>query len=428
VNNVGTSRLSEIALIAMLIGSLGLAETYAGDWPQILGPNRNGQADGEKLSESWPQGGPKQLWKKPVGQGYAGPAVAANRVIMFHRINESERIEALDAKTGDQIWQIDFKAEYGGGINSDTGPRCVPIIDSQRDRVFVYGAAGDVHCVSFSKGAKIWSRSVRSDYRADDGYFGAGSTPVVAGDNLLINVGGDRADAGIVALSVDTGKTVWKATNEQASYSSPVIARIDGKPSVVFVTRMNAVCLEPTDGSILFRFPFGQRGPTVNAASPLVIADTLFLTASYGIGAKLVRMRGKKTETVWDNDEVMSSQYVTPVHHAGYLYGIDGREDIGVASLRCIDAKSGNVKWSEDRFGIAHVILANDKLLVVKVESGEEQLILAKASPDRFQKLASARILSDGVARALPSLSNGRLFVRSNSGAGGELKCIEVGQ
>ena len=429
MSDPGFSKLSAAAFIAVLLTSWATLETRAGDWPQILGPNRDGHADGEMLADSWPKSGPRTLWKNPVGEGFAGPAVAAGRVIMFHRVNGSERIEALNTKTGEQIWQTDYEAEYGGGINSDTGPRCVPVIDAKRDRVFVYGAAGDVHCVSFSKGTKIWSRTVRSDYRADDGYFGAGSTPIVAGDKLLINVGGDRAGAGIVALSVDTGKTVWKVAKEQASYSSPTMTTIDGKSSVIFVTRMNAVCIDPANGSIRFQFPFGQRGPTVNAATPLVIADTMFLTASYGIGAKLIRLRGGKTETIWDKDDVMSSQYVTPVHRDGYLYGIDGREDIGQASLRCIEAKSGSVKWSVDRFGVAHVILADDKLLAVRVDGQDEQLVLAKASPDRFQKLASARAFDDGeVSRALPALSEGRLFIRCNSGGLGELKCIFVGR
>jgi outer membrane protein assembly factor BamB len=408
-----------LALTA-LIGLIALGDarpTSAGDWPQILGPHRNGQADDEKLPEAWPKGGPKTLWTYDVGSGFAGPAVVGQRVILFHRVGDAERIEAISTTTGKSLWKADFAASYRGTINPDDGPRCVPVIHG--DAVYVYGAAGDVHSVELASGKKRWSRAALADYGAPEGYFGAGSTPIVAGDALLVNVGG-RAGSGIVAFNLADGKTRWKASDEQASYSSPTLVDVGGRPHVVFVTRLNALVVNPANGEILSSIPFGQRGPTVNAATPLVFNDRLFLTASYSIGARLLDVKPDELAEVWSSDEVLSSQYNTPVMRDGKLYGIHGREDIGEAELRCVDLAAQRVHWSEKDFGVAHLILAGDKLLLARING---ELVLARASPEKFTALGRAKIC-DGMMRAIPALSNGRCYVRDER----VLKCVEVGK
>ena len=417
--------IQTLALVLVLLAMVaGRRSAAAGDWPQILGPQRNGAAEGETLADSWPAGGPKLGWSYALGSGYAGPAVVGGRVVVFHRRGDVERIEALDAKTGNRLWRADFEAGYGGGVNSDTGPRCVPLIF--KDRVVVFGAAGDLHCVALADGKKLWSRSLFADYGGSEGYFGAGSTPIAVGDRVLVNVGG-RNDAGLAAFSLADGKTLWKGTSESASYSSPVAANFGGRQHVIFVTRLNAVSVDPADGSERFRFPFGARGPTVNAASPLVFDDYLFVSASYGVGARLSKVGNSGAEKVWANDDVMSSQYTTCVYRDGFLYGVDGREDIGSASLRSIEAKTGKVRWQRDGFGVAHAILAGDKLLLVKSDA---EIVLAEATPDAYRQLAVAAPFAGSAVttRALPALSQGRLYVRSSSGSGGQLKCLFVGK
>jgi outer membrane protein assembly factor BamB len=416
------------AAVALLIAGMQLAclqAAKAGDWPQILGPHRNGAAEGETLATKWPADGPARLWQVQLGSGYAGPAVKGDRVVVFHRVGDVERIEAFDAGSGRSLWRADFEALYRGGINPDTGPRCVPVIHN--DRVIAFGAAGDLHCVTLADGMKLWSRSALEDFRGDEGYFGAGSTPIVIGDNVLVNIGG-RNGAGLVAFSLKDGATLWKKTDEDASYSSPTYAEINGKPHAIFVTRLSAISVDPASGHVQFQFPFGKRGPTVNAATPLVFdKNLLFVTASYGVGAKLARIKADGAETVWANDEVMSSQYTTCVYREGYLYGVDGREDIGVGVLRCIDAKTGEVQWSVEGFGLAHAILVGDKLLLTK---NDGTLVLAEASPRGFRELASASLFPDqrgAVVRAIPALSGGRLFVRANTGGASILRVFAVG-
>src|SRR5262249_12570199 len=154
--------------------------------------------------------------------------------------------------------------------SSDDGPRCTPVIHG--DSVFLLGPGGELACVAFETGKQIWHRQVYQEFKAPDGYFGAGSSPIVESEKLLLNVGG-AGGAGLVAFSLTDGKTLWKATDEAASYSSPVATTIEGVRHLIFVTRLNVVSVDPANGEVRFRFPFGARGPTVNAANPLVLGD-----------------------------------------------------------------------------------------------------------------------------------------------------------
>jgi outer membrane protein assembly factor BamB len=352
-----------------------------------------------------------------VGSGFSGLAVVGNRGVLFHRVGNLLTAEALDTATGKSQWKVTFETNYRGSISPDDGPRCVPIVEG--GRVYLMGPGGELACVTLADGKKVWSRQVYQEFGAPEGYFGAGSSPILEGDKLLLNVGG-RDGAGLVAFSAADGKTVWKATDEAASYSSPTAATIDGTRHVVFVTRLNVVSVDPGQGSVRFQFPFGARGPTVNAANPLILGDHVFVSASYGVGAQWAKIGPRRATTVWESDDVMSSQYTTCVEKDGVLYGIDGRQDLGVARLRAFDPTTGKIHWTEEDFGTGNLILAGDKLLIMKTDG---QLVLAKASSERYQPLATAQLL-DTTVQALPALSDGLLFARDTK----TLKCVLVGK
>jgi outer membrane protein assembly factor BamB len=411
-------RLAGMLIFALFFGNFEKSTTWAGDWPQILGPTRNGKAEGEKLPAMLPKE-PKIAWRAKAGSGYAGPVVVEKKVILFHRVKKQELVESLDALTGQRQWKAGFEARYRGGIDSDLGPRCVPLVSE--GKVFVMGAAGDMHCVTLADGKILWSRELYVDYDGDEGYFGAGSTPILVGGKLVVNVGGK--EAGLVALDPATGKTLWKGTSEVGSYSAPTLAKIGGKEQAIFITRLSCVAYDPSTDEAKVLFPFGKRGPTVNAATPLVFDNRLFVTASYNIGAELRSLEGTKVAEIWGNDNALSSQYTTAVEHKGYLYGIHGREDTGEGHLRCVEAATGKVTWSADNFGIAHAILAEDKILLVGVEG---KLTLIAADPKKFRSLGSAEFIA-GKTRPLPALSGGKLYVKTNQGDASELVCVEVG-
>ena len=233
----------------------------------------------------------------------------------------------------------------------------------------------------------------------------------------LLNIGGANG-AGIVAFDKTSGKLLWKSTDDGASYSSPVAATLNGRRYAFFFTRRGLVALDPSNGREFFDFPWRPRiRASVSAATPLVIDDLVFLSASYQTGAVLLRVKEDHVEKVWSADEVLSNHYATSVHHEGFLYGFDGRQEAG-PNLRCVELKTGKVRWSEDGFGAGTVTLAGRRLLVLR-ENGE--LILTPASPDGFKPVARAQILPQGV-RAYPALAGGRLYARSKD----TLVCVDL--
>lgn len=416
-----------IALCATLACFAVVAgDTRAGDWPQILGPNRNGVAEGESIVDRFPAGGPQTVWQRSVGSGYAGIAVADGIAVLFHRLRDKEIVEAMDAATGDVKWTAEFDAKYRPSFIDDSGPRAVPVIHNSR--VYVYGAQGGLHCLELQSGKTVWSRKAfdelgpKRPFRGEppEGYFGIGSCPLVEGNLLLVNVGGDSKQAGIVAFALADGKTVWTATDERASYSSPVAATIDGVRHVFFATRLNALSIDPKTGDTRFSLPFGEPGPKVTGANPLVIDGHLLLTASYGVGAVYAKIESNRADIQWTSDNTLSSQYTTSIVENGAVYGVHGRQDMGRAALRCIDPVTQKVLWSEDGFGYATLIKADGKLLVMKTDG---ELVLVQLSPQSYRELDRAQLLN-GTARALPALSNGSLFVRDER----TLRCVQLGR
>ena len=393
--------------MAIVVCSSILAGAAAFDWPQFLGPDRNGTYGGPPLSETWGTSGPKVVWRKQVGQGFAGPVVVQGHVLLFHRVGKEEVLESLDAKTGMSTWRYGYPTTYRDDFGFDEGPRAVPVVAN--GVVYTFGAQGQLHAVDLAKGTRIWSDDTMKRFNVPKAFFGAGGSPLVEGGRVIANIGGDGA--GVVAFDAKNGNLLWKATEDDASYSSGVAATIGGKRTAVFLTRDNLLGLDPATGAIQFQRRWRARiAASVNAATPLVIGDLIFVSAEYGPGAGVLRVEGSKLIDVWTSDDTLSNHYATSVYRDGYLYGYHGRQEYG-PSFRAVEFKTGTVKWSEDQFRAGSVLLAGDKLLIIR-EAGE--MILATASPQAFRPIARAQILN-GVVRPYPALADGFLYVRNEN-------------
>jgi outer membrane protein assembly factor BamB len=387
------------------------------DWPQFLGPNRDGVYPGDDVTGSFPAGGPPVVWKKNVGAGFSNPVVANGRLILFHRQGGKEVVEALDAATGKPIWKFDYSTSYRDDFGFDEGPRAAPVVAG--GQVYTFGAEGMLHCLQFAGGGKIWSLDTHREFGVNKGFFGAAGAPLVEGTRIFLNVGG-KSGAGLVALDKDTGRLMWKASNDEASYSSPIIATFGGKPHLLALTRAGLLGADPASGEIYFQFPWRARSQaSVNAATPLVIGDLIFLSASYGTGAAVLRVNGSQLEKLWSGDDSLTNHYSTSVHYDGNLYGYHGRQEYG-QSFRAVELRTGKVRWSEDGFGAGTVTLAGNRLLLMR-ENGE--LVIARAAPERFEPLSRAQILP-GTVRAYPAIANGLLYVRN----GNTLVCLRLGK
>jgi outer membrane protein assembly factor BamB len=404
----------ECAWLAAAVLAVTTVHGAATDWPQFLGPTRNGAYAGPPLADAWGASGPKVLWRKQVGQGFAGPAVVGNRVILFHRVGSEEVLESLDAANGNSIWRYAYRTTYRDDFGFDEGPRAVPVVAD--GVIYTFGAEGQLHAVDFAKGTRLWSEDTMKRFAVPKGFFGAAGSPLVDGTRVIANIGGEKA--GIVAFEAKTGKVLWTATDDDASYSSGVGAVIGGRRSAVFLTRDSLVGLDPESGAVQFQRRWRARlAASVNAATPLVVGDQIFVSAQYGPGAGVLRVNGSQLVDVWASDDVLSNHYATSVFYNGHLYGFHGRQEFG-PSFRAVEFQTGMVKWSQEQFRAGSVLLAGDRLVITR-EGGE--LILAAASPQSFRPVARAQILQ-GVVRPYPALADGLLYVRNEN----TLLCLDL--
>jgi hypothetical protein len=406
-----------IFLVAVCFSVVCLSTSaLAQAWPQILGIHRDGSAPSlEGLSTKWPAA-IAPTWQARIGSGYGGAAISGDRVFVLHRLENQEFVEALERSTGQTLWRTAWNTDYRSSINPDNGPRCVPVIAGER--VLGYGAAGDLACVDLASGKLLWHRPLRAEFDADDGYFGAGSTPLVVGDIVLVCLGG--AKGGIVAIDLPSGNTRWTATDYDASYASPIAVT---PHTALVVTRLKTVLIELSNGSILSEIDFGSRGPTVNAATPLRIgSEQILLTASYGVGATLLNVANGRLTPEFRGSTCLSSQYNTPVMTSAHLIGIDGREDVGLASLQAVDLSQERIIWKQPDFGTAHLLASPSRVLTLTLD-GKLQLIDGRA--DKFMPLASTQ-LPAGTYRALPALAGNQLVVRDTDQSNGSSRLITI--
>jgi outer membrane protein assembly factor BamB len=397
--------------------TVSVVSAQATDWPQLLGPNRDGSYPGGDLASTWPADGPRVLWQRTVGQGFSGPAVVGNKVLVFHRLGDKETVDCLDKAHGAPLWHFAYATAYRDDFGFDEGPRATPTVAA--GKVYTLGAEGALYCLDLQTGRKVWGLPVDTSLHPPKGFFGVATSPLVVGDKVLVNLGAG-AGSGIVAFQADTGDLVWKATDDEASYSSPISARINGEVQALFFTRAGLVVLAPDTGKVHGTLAWRSRShASVNAATPLVVDDLIFLSASYETGAVLLKASGAKFDRVWASDDVLSNHYATSVFHDGFLYGYHGRQEFG-PSLRCVELRTGKVRWSQDHFGAGTILVAGDKLVVLR-ENGELQLLAA--SEKAYHALTQAQVLGSGV-RAYPAVADGCLLARDKT----KLICLDLRQ
>ena len=375
------------------------------DWPQFRGPSRDGVVPGQESLPEFPAGGPRLIWEHAVGSGFSAPAVAGGRLLLFHRKGGLEVVEALQAADGERIWEFSYETTYKDDFGFENGPRATPVIAN--GRVFTFGAAGVLHCLDLETGAKRWRVDTHAEFGVRKGFFGAASTPLVLDGRVIANIGGEDG-AGIVAFDAESGATVWTATDHEASYSSPVAARIDGGLLAIFFTREGLVALAPDTGRVAYERRWRSRShASVNAAAPVVLGDIVFLSASYGTGAAAMRLRNGQIEVLWSGEDTIDNHYSSCVRSGSTLFGFHGRQEYG-QSFRAADLVSGEVLWSSDRLPAGSVLRVGNRLLLL-LENGE--LLLAAASREKFEVLSRAQILGRET-RAFPAVANGLLFAR----------------
>ena len=273
------------------------------DWPQFLGPRRNGTSPTILTANALRN--PRQLWKKDVGAGFSAPVVSGGKLILFHRVDNKETVDCLNAATGERVWTFDYPTSYRDDFGFDEGPRGTPAVSE--GRVYTFGAEGVLHAIDLATGKKIWRVDTHTKFGVRKGFFGAAASPLVEGAAVYVNVGGPNG-AGLVAFNKSDGKVLWTATNDDAGYSSPIAATLNGAPAILCFTRAGLVAADPATGKVRFQFPWRSRSAaSVNAAVPIVSGDTVFLSASYNTGAVLLNVAGNQPKPIWSSDDALST-------------------------------------------------------------------------------------------------------------------------
>ncbi len=405
------------AFIAGIIAAVLLHPcAHAQDWPQLLGPTRDGvYRDKVRIVDAFPAAGPAVVWKVKAGEGFSSPVISDNKLILFHRLRDRMMLEAFDPATGKPLWSVHYETTYTDSMRRGDGPRATPAISD--GKVVAFGPDGILWCVQLADGKTLWQIDTRRLYQSPDGFFGRACSPLIEGGLVLLNIGGPGH--GIGAFDLKTGKLAWHATGDEAGYASPVAATIAGTRHAFFLTRTGLIAADPKTGTIHFQHRFRSRQhASVNAVMPLVVDDMIMLTASYETGATVLKVTGKKHETLWAADDALSSQYANIVHHQGHIYGFDGRNDFGDTRLRCIELATGKVKWTHPDRAAGPILLADGKLIVL-METGEIELLEANAKA--YTLLAKAKPLA-GPVRSNPALVNGMLYVKDDA----QLLCIDL--
>lgn len=405
MRNFAYSFTGGLALISGLMFSTSLP-LAADDWAQWRGPNRDGISAEKGLPASWPAAGPKQLWEAPVGIGLSSASVSQGHVYIMGNTADKDSIFCFDEATGKLLWKHEY-ASIAKDPNGYPGTRCTPTVDG--DKVYAVDRHGQFFCLNTKDGKVVWSKDFAKDYGSTEPKWGFSGSALIQKNWVLMEVGGPGAS--VVAWDKATGKEVWKSGDDPAAYSSLIVFTLGGETCLAQFPKDNFVARKLKDGKELWRTPWKtQYG--VNAATPIIQGDELFLSSGYNFGCALLKMTPAGATDVWRNKN-MRNHVATCVLWAGHLYGFD------MDALKCLDWKTGDVKWETKAYGKGSLILADGKLILFGQQG---KLGMAEASPAGFKELASAQVLSGKDTWAHPALANGKLFLR----AGEKLACFQL--
>jgi len=397
-----------LALIAMFIA----LPAFAADWPQFLGPNRD-SASTEKVS-AWTED-PKVLWKAPLGESHSSPVVVNGVVYAFFKPKgkDADALTAFDAKSGEKLWDQHYdRAKFTPPFGA--GPRGTPCVED--NRIYTVGSTGILACWNGTSGNVEWKVDTLKEFNGKNLLFGVSTSPTVIGDLVIVMVG--AKGAGIVAFNKTSGKVVWKTTDDPASYATPLPIGQGEKQQLVFLTGSHLRSLSPT-GKELWAVPFKDR-LNESSTTPVQVGD-MIVASSVTAGSLAVTPGEGEPKQVWKDDK-LTCYFSTPVVSGDDLYMINGVPSLTNASitLRCVEAKTGKVRWSKEKIGKYHaaIIKVADGNLLMLDDTGN--LILIKPNAKEYTELARSKVC--GETWAHPALSDGRLFVRDDK----ELIALDV--
>jgi outer membrane protein assembly factor BamB len=425
--------MREKTILAIIVGLSVAGQVFADDWPQWRGPNRDGvwreKGIVQKLDNL------KVRWRAEVANGYCGPTVAEGRVYVTDRLTrpaQVERVHCFDAASGSAIWSHSYECRYGK-VGYPDGPRASVTIDA--GRAYSLGTLGHLFCFDAAKGDVLWKKDLKTEYEIKIPIWGIAAAPLVEGDLLILHIGGENAC--LVALDTVTGAEKWRALDERASYSAPIIIEQASQRVLVCWTGDSVSGLDPMTGKLHWRHPFTPTRMVIGIATPVLHDDYVFVSSFYD-GSLLLKMDPDElaVEKVWrrigKSERETDSLHCcisTPVIEGSHIYGVDSHGE-----LRCLDLHTGDRIWEnleavpKARWSNIHMVRNEDKIWMFN-ERGE--LIISKLLPDGYHEISRAKIIEPtegqlgrrgGVCWSHPAFADKHIYVRNDS----ELLCIDL--
>jgi outer membrane protein assembly factor BamB len=382
------------------------------DYPQFLGRDRNGVAHGVRLARDWQTRPPKELWRKSIGLGWSSFAVASDYAVTQEQREDKELVVCYELKTGKVRWTHEHEVRLQDKQGGD-GPRATPTL--VEGRVYTLGGTGVLDCIDGATGKNLWTRDTLADYNLTNLIWGKSCSPLVVEDKVIVTGGREKNDS-LLAYDRKTGEPLWHVGDDDASYSSPVLATFDGQKQILSVNAHSVTGHDPRDGKVLWRFPW--PGDMAKASQPVPLpGNRIFLSAGYKVGCVLLQItRGSdgqwSAETVWVGRNKMATQFSNVVIAHDCAFGLDCRE------LACIDLATGERKWKGKTYNFGQIMLVGD-VIVVQAEDG--YVALVEANPNEFKELARLPALHDKTWNN-PVLSGPYLLLRNDK----EVVCYQV--
>ena len=401
-------------LAAILVSRSGWL--FAADWPQFLGPTRNGLSGEQGLVDSFPAEGPRVLWRIPGGVGMSGVAVSQGTACTLVQKDGRQWALAVDAATGQTRWQTSLAPAYENAMGD--GPRATPAIDG--DFVFTFTGEGVLSALKLSDGSVVWSHNVPRELGGQPAEYGMACSPLVQGGLVIVTAGAPQAT--VAAYDAKSGELRWKAGEKDAAgYSSPAVLTIQGRPQLVVCTGAAAIGLDPADGRALWRYPW-KTDFNCNIATPLEINGRVFISSGENHGSALLKIDPQGgAEAVWTSlgsGSTLRNEWQTSLLIDGVLYGFDNVGSAGpVTHYTCIDPATAQRVWQQPRFGKGNAIAADGKIWATTMNG---ELVLLRATREGYRELGRAELLE--TTRQSPSLADGRLYVRDDR----DVVCVDV--
>jgi outer membrane protein assembly factor BamB len=368
------------------------------DWPQWRGPNRDGRSVEKGLLKDWPAGGPPLAWQTSgAGEGYSSFAVAGGRVYTLGARAGSEYTFAFDAQTGKKLWE----APNGRRFQNDrgSGPRGTPTVEG--DRLYSFGASGDLSVIEAASGKVVWTVNVLNKFGGSNINWGLSESPLVLSDRILVNAGGP-----IVALKKTDGSQIWKSNGEAAGYSSAVLHEAGGIREAIYFTHTRVVGVDVNTGKRLWSYqPVANN--VANIATPVIRENKVFVSSDYGTGAALLELTPsggdmRVKEVYFTRD--MRNHHSSSVLVGDHLYGFSS------AILTAMNFSDGQVAWRDRSVGKGSLVFADDRLYLYS-EGGT--VGLAEANPTAYREHGRFQLKTGNLPTwSHPVVSGGKLFLR----------------